>query len=204
MAVRPHDPDGEPDDGAHDEEQGTARDADVDREWLEIVARLRSDADTPPSAPRAAAPDRAAGPEDEGPATSGPGSPGQVSPRPPAAGGSATPPPPAAGGSAVRPPGAASPTDPRAWSLDPEVEERETHFQPPDPGPVLGGDPLLTMAWGAVVGAPLLFLLSVTFWRSAPTVLLQVAAVLFVAGLGVLLWRMPHRRDDDDGPGAVV
>ena len=33
---------------------------------------------------------------------------------------------------------------------------------------------------------------------------LGFAAVAFVAGVGLLLWRMPHRRDEDDGPGAVV
>ena len=33
----------------------------------------------------------------------------------------------------------------------------------------------------------------------------QIGLGLFVAGLGVLIWRMPHQRDpDDDGPGAVV
>ncbi|EYR64752.1 hypothetical protein N866_06215 [Actinotalea ferrariae CF5-4] len=181
MAASPSSPDDGPDDGPRDEEQGTASDADVDREWQRIVARLTEDGGTPgvPSEDAAA--------------------PGTAPP--PAAG--ATPRTPSAGilGS---PAGAPSPSDPRAWSTDPEADERETHFEPPDPGPVLGGDPLLTMAWAAVCGAPLLFLLSVTVWRSAPQVLVQVAAVLFLAGLGTLLWRMPHRRDDDAGPGAVV
>ncbi|MBC7290146.1 MAG: hypothetical protein H5T83_02260 [Actinotalea sp.] len=188
MAVRPHDPDGEPDDGPRDEEQGTARDAQVDREWQEIVARLRGDdvAD-PASEPGPVPGDRPAGGTPP-PKERAPGSP-PSSPSDAATG---------------RPPGAPSPTDPRAWTLDPEIEERDSHFEPPDPGPVLGGDPLLTMAWAAVVAAPVLFLLSVTLWRSLPQVLLQVAAVFFVAGLGVLLWRMPHRRGDDDGPGAVV
>lgn len=185
MAVRPHDPDGEPDDGARDEEQGTAHDAEVDREWREIVARLRADDAAGPVGAESAAP----------PATEPPN-------EPPTDRGHPTPGAPAA--RAGRPPGMPSSTDPRAWSVDPEAEEQDSHFQPPDPGPVLAGDPLLTMAWAAVIVAPVLFLLSVTFWRSAPQVLLQVAAALFVGGLGVLLWRMPHRRDDDDGPGAVV
>lgn len=185
MAVRPHDPDGEPDDGARDEEQGTARDAEVDREWFEIVARLQADAPTGSASPPDADGHRSDPPREPWlPTSPAPAEPGPVP--------------------TGRPPGAPSPTDPRGWSRDPEVEDEETHFQPPDPGPVLGGDPLLTMAWAAVVGAPLLFLLSVTFWRSVPTVLLQVAAALFVGGLAVLLWRMPHRRDDDAGPGAVV
>lgn len=177
MAVRPHDPDDEPGDGARDEEQGTAHDPAVDRAWLEIVARLRAD-----GGPGVTAADRA----------------DHAAPPPPEAA------PPTAPSAAGRPPGAPSPSDPRAWSRDPDVEEQETHFQPPDPGPVFGGDPLLTMAWTAVGLAPLLFLLSLTVWPTVPRLLLQVVSVLFVAGLGVLLWRMPHRRDDDAGPGAVV
>jgi hypothetical protein len=95
--------------------------------------------------------------------------------------------------------------DPRAWAPDPEVEEAENHFVPPDPGPVLGGDPLLTMAWIAVVGVPVLLLVALIGWGDVPTRLLQVCGVLLAAGVGVLVWRMPHRRaEDDDDNGAVV
>ncbi len=84
------------------------------------------------------------------------------------------------------------------------VDDRE-HFVPPDPGPVLGGDPLLTTAWLAVVGAPLLWLVVLIAWRTAPAVVLQASGIVFVLGLGLLLWRMPHRRDEsDDDTGAVV
>jgi hypothetical protein len=83
--------------------------------------------------------------------------------------------------------------------------DAEEHFVPPDPGPVLGGDPLLTMAWFAAVGMPLFLLVVLVAWRSAPSALVQAAAVVFVLGIGVLVWRMPHRRDpDDDDSGAVV
>jgi hypothetical protein len=94
--------------------------------------------------------------------------------------------------------------DPRSWAPDPAVEEAETHFVPPDPGPVLGGDPLLTMAWAAVAGVPMLLMVAVIAWRDVPTVVLQVAGVAFLAGVGLLLWRMPRDREDDEGPGAVV
>ncbi len=94
--------------------------------------------------------------------------------------------------------------DPRAWVPDPVLEEAESHFVPPDPGPVLGGDPLLTLAWAAVVGVPMLLLVAVIAWRDIPAIVLQVAGVAFVAGLGLLLWRMPRDREDDAGPGAVV
>lgn len=97
------------------------------------------------------------------------------------------------------------PADPRAWAPDPEVAEAEDHFVPPDPEPVLGGDPLLTMAWSAVVGAALLVVVVVVGWRDAPTWVLQAAGAAFLGGAGLLVWRMPHDRDeDDDDPGAVV
>lgn len=105
----------------------------------------------------------------------------------------------------VRPPDPGVP-GPRNWAPDPDVEEAEDHFVPPDPGPVLGGDPLLVMAWVAVLAAPLLVLVAVVAWPTMPTWLLEVAGVGFLAGVGLLLWRMPHRRepDDEDDNGAVV
>src|SRR5665647_3387252 len=78
--------------------------------------------------------------------------------------------------------------DPRSWVPDPAVEAAEEHFEPPDPGPVLGGDPLLTMAWGAIVGAPALLLVAVVAWRDIPTILLQAAGVAFLLGVGLLVW----------------
>jgi hypothetical protein len=97
---------------------------------------------------------------------------------------------------------------PRDWPATPEVEdleEAESHFTPPDPEVGIGRDPLLTMAWGLVAGVPILLLVGMVLLRPFPTVVAQIAGGLFVAGLGVLLWRMPHRREDDDaGPGAVV
>lgn len=97
-----------------------------------------------------------------------------------------------------------SPEDPRAWAPDPAVEEAENHFVPPEPEPVLGGDPLLTMAWAAAVGVPLLLVVAVLVWRDVPTIVLQIAGVAFLTAVGLLLWRMPHDRDHDAGPGAVV
>ena len=71
---------------------------------------------------------------------------------------------------------------------------------------VLGGDPLLTMAWFAAVGMPVFFFILLIAWRDAPTVLVEAAGVVFALGVAVLVWRMPnHRRDDsDDDHGAVV
>ena len=99
----------------------------------------------------------------------------------------------------------------RDWDGTSQIDDAEAavdaeeHFVPPDPGPVLGGDPLLTMAWCAAAGVPIFLLVVLVAWRDAPPALVQVAAAVFVIGIGVLLWRMPHRRDpDDDDTGAVV
>ncbi|WP_372594122.1 hypothetical protein [Actinotalea sp.] len=93
---------------------------------------------------------------------------------------------------------------PRSWTVDPAVEEAEDHFVAPDPGPVLGGDPLLTLAWVAVVAVPLLVLLVTVVWRDVPVVILQIAGAAFLAGVGLLFWRMPRHKDHDDENGAVV
>jgi len=99
----------------------------------------------------------------------------------------------------------------RDWDGTSQIDDAEAtvdseeHFVPPDPGPVLGGDPLLTMAWFAAVGVPIFLLVVLVAWRDAPLALVQAAAGVFVVGIGVLVWRMPHRRDpDDDDTGAVV
>jgi hypothetical protein len=99
----------------------------------------------------------------------------------------------------------------RDWDGTSQLDDAEArvdadeHFVPPDPGPVLGGDPLLTMAWFAAAGMPIFLLVVLVAWRDAPAALVQAAAVVFVIGVGVLVWRMPHRRDPDDhDTGAVV
>lgn len=85
------------------------------------------------------------------------------------------------------------------------VDETE-HFVPPAAPPVFGGDPLLTVAWLAVGGMPIFWLVVVTAWKSAPSALMQASGVVFLAGLAVLFWRMPRRRDPEreDDDGAVV
>jgi len=84
------------------------------------------------------------------------------------------------------------------------AQDERDHFVPPEPGPVLGGDPLLTMAWIGAAGVPIGLLVVLIVWRGAPTVVLQAAGLVFLLSCLLLVWRMPHHRDDDDGPGAVV
>lgn len=96
---------------------------------------------------------------------------------------------------------------PRDWPTTPEVEEledAETNFTPPDPPLVLGHDPLVTLAWGLVIGVPLILLVLVAFLRPFPTTVGQIGAAAFLAGLAVLIWRMPDRDPEDRDPGAVV
>ncbi|MEK8228789.1 hypothetical protein NKG05_26555 [Oerskovia sp. M15] len=86
-----------------------------------------------------------------------------------------------------------------------DLEAAESHFTPPDPDVGIGRDPLLTMAWGLVAGIPILLLVGMIVLRPFPTIVAQIAGGLFLGGLAVLVWRMPHRREDDHaGPGAVV
>lgn len=92
-------------------------------------------------------------------------------------------------------------TDFRAWH--PAEDPDEDHFVPPDPEP-LGGDPMLSLSWAVIIAVPLFLLFAVVAWPTVPGLLLAAAGAAWLAALGALVWRMPHRRDDDDGPGAVV
>ncbi len=100
---------------------------------------------------------------------------------------------------------------PRDWDGTAQIGDAEQtvdaleDFVPPDPGPVMGNDPLVTMAWLAAVGIPALSLVLFLFWRTAPTVIFQAGGIVCLAGIAVLLWRMPARRDPEDhDSGAVV
>jgi hypothetical protein len=218
MALRPDRPDPSPDGDEPDgpragRQHGPSGDRVTDEQWAAIVAELRGDTDqTGPAEPPAAA---AAGQDDprtsSGPAVTYPVAPWvtdrRVVRRPREQPGTPAEPGPPAAGDAGGPPASG-----RDWDATDQIDEAERrvdeaeHFRPPEPGPVLGGDPLLTMAWLAIALMPVVWLVVLIFWRGAPPVVMQASVVTFVLGLVVLLWRMPHRRDpeDDDSDGAVV
>jgi hypothetical protein len=91
---------------------------------------------------------------------------------------------------------------PRDYAVAPQDEEK---FEPPEPGPLSGGDPLVTLAWVGVVSPVVLVLVYLMLWRGMPAVLLGLGGVVFVLAIGTLVWRMPaRRRPDDFDDGAVV
>ena len=85
-----------------------------------------------------------------------------------------------------------------------EAVDEQEHFVPPDPGPVLGNDPLRILTWSVAIGVPVLYVVLLVVWHDPPGWLAPVATALLLAAIGVLVWRMPHRRDHDSDSGAVV
>jgi len=83
---------------------------------------------------------------------------------------------------------------PRDW----EAPEEDDRFHPPEPPPALAGDPLLNLAWVALVGG----ILAIIAWAVAPghldVMVGRFGLLALLVGLGVLIWRMPHRRDPED------
>lgn len=218
MAPRPDRPDpsrdGDEPDGAHEAHGDRPDDAGgrvTDEQWAAIVADLRGD-DGPSGA--AEPPTSGTAGQDDPRTSSGPAVTYPVAPwvtdrrvvrpaRPDDATGPAGPGSPADAG---------PPLSGRDWDATEQMDDAERrvdeaeHFSPPEPGPVLGGDPLLTMAWFAVAGMPVVWLVVLIAWRGAPAAVMQASVAVFVLGLVVLLWRMPRRREDssDDSDGAVV
>jgi hypothetical protein len=98
---------------------------------------------------------------------------------------------------------------PRDWSVpqtsDDAFDETDDHFVPPEPPPLPEADTTAKFAWLAVIGGPLLLLLTVllrwdmTWWIST----LGIGG--FLGGFATLVLRMRDDEEDDDpGHGAVV
>lgn len=82
--------------------------------------------------------------------------------------------------------------------------EEPDGFIPPDPGPVTSTDAFLTMGWFLLAGGLLTILISLVVWPSAPRAFSLACVGASLVGGGILVWRMPHHKDDDDDLGAVV
>ena len=175
----------------------------MEREWERITAGL-------PDLAQLEAPDET---EDSG--TDGdpgethtpgahPGAPSPSTPEPGAAHPFARRPPSSAGAQVPRlgevPPGSAGPRDYEV----PEDDEDEGYI-PPEPPPIGATDPLPTLAWLMALGGPVLTVLLLIFWTTAPGWLYLSAVGASLVGWLVLFWRMPKGRSDSgDDNGAVL
>jgi len=82
-------------------------------------------------------------------------------------------------------------------------DEPDQGFQPPEPAPLGTADPIRLLAWTGAIAGPILLLLVVLVWPSAPALVWLTLLTVTVAGWGVAFARLPRSRDDDDD-GAVV
>lgn len=74
-------------------------------------------------------------------------------------------------------------------------------FVPEEPEPVLAGaDPAVVLAWCGALGGPVALLLCALLWRGVPGYVIALLIAAFLAGVGVLIMRLPRHKDDgDDG-----
>ncbi|MEB3961174.1 hypothetical protein OKJ48_13080 [Streptomyces kunmingensis] len=82
----------------------------------------------------------------------------------------------------------------------------EGHFVPPEPPPLPASDVTARFAWLAVIGGPVLLLLSVLLGWSMTWWLATLCVGGFLGGFATLVARMKSDEDEDDDPGrgAVV
>lgn len=108
----------------------------------------------------------------------------------------------AAGGATTGPAGELPLPGPRDY-LAPE--DGEEGYVPPEPEPLTHADPALTLGWVAAVGAVVVGIVLAVAWRPLPTSVLTALGLTMLAGVALLLWRMPDGSDHDDrSDGAVV
>lgn len=97
---------------------------------------------------------------------------------------------------------------PRDFELAPETDlddDEGPGFVPDEPAAVSAGDPVLVLGWSGLVGSVLVVLAYLLLWRGMPGAFLGIAGVVFVLAVGLLVWRLPGRRDPEDhDDGAVV
>lgn len=77
----------------------------------------------------------------------------------------------------------------------------EGHFVPPTPPPVMPPRDLVArLAWGGLVGGPVLLLVAVVLGIALPTEAMMICSLGFVGGLVTLIVRLKDRGDDGFGP----
>ncbi|MEV5609426.1 hypothetical protein [Streptomyces sp. NPDC052225] len=108
-------------------------------------------------------------------------------------------------------PGVAATPGPRDYapteSSDDDFDgDDEGHFVPPEPPPLPEADVTAKFAWLAVIGGPVLLLVSVLLGWSMTWWLATVCIGGFLGGFATLVARMRSDDDEDDDPGrgAVV
>jgi hypothetical protein len=85
---------------------------------------------------------------------------------------------------------------PRDWS-PPEEDE---HFEPPDPPPVLGGNPVVVLAWTLLLAGLVAMFAWAAFQSHVPVLAARGGLVATVVGAGVLISRLPSGRRQDGPP----
>ena len=90
----------------------------------------------------------------------------------------------------------AAPEGPRDY----EVDDGDEEFVPEEPPSLAGTEPLTMLAWLGAVGGPVALLLSAMFWRSAPLLAIVGIVAAFVLGTVYLIMKLPQEKNgDDDG-----
>jgi len=83
---------------------------------------------------------------------------------------------------------------------DYEVDDGDEEFVPEEPPSLAGTEPLTMLAWLGAVGGPVALLLSAMFWRSAPLLAIVGIVAAFVLGTVYLIMKLPQEKNgDDDG-----
>ena len=93
-----------------------------------------------------------------------------------------------------------TPGGPRDYSPPDQPVDDEEGFTPAEPPPLGTGDPMTVLAWIGAAGGPVTMLLFAMFWRTAPMAAWLGLLLVFLAGAGYLVTKLPrHRNPGDDG-----
>ena len=87
---------------------------------------------------------------------------------------------------------------------DYELVEDDGHFVPPTPPPLPQTDPITRLAWGGLLGGPLLILIATMFGFSLEPWIVLLAIAAFLGGFVTLVARMRDRKPEGWDAGAVV